>query len=165
MPRLKSAEIVLLGWSEGTILAAMAAENAGNKIDALFLAGYAHENMADIITWQLSGEPSIINIRKYFDADKDDAITKSEYESAAAPAAVYMRTNAFKGAKFEDLDVDKDGKIDAADFKIINGGRLKAVMAAIEKGDDAWIWANFFRVTSAWLKEYARCVRLTETKS
>ena len=27
-------------------------------------------------------------------------------------------------------------------------------MSAVEKGDDAWIWANFFRVTSAWLKEY-----------
>jgi pimeloyl-ACP methyl ester carboxylesterase len=153
LPRLKAAKIVLLGWSEGTILAAMAAENADNKIGALFLAGYAHENMSDIITWQLSGEPSIINIRKYFDADKDNAITKSEYESASA-AATYMRTNAFKGAKFEDIDVDKSGKIDAADFKIINSGRLKAVMAAAEKGDDAWIWANFFRVTSAWLKEY-----------
>jgi pimeloyl-ACP methyl ester carboxylesterase len=153
LPRLKSAKIVLLGWSEGTILAAMAAESADNGIAALLLAGYAHENMSDIITWQLSGEPSILNIRKYFDADKDNAITKSEYESTAAGAA-YMRTNAFKGAAFEDIDVDKDGKIDAADFKIINGGRLKAVMSAVEKGDDAWIWANFFRVTSAWLKEY-----------
>jgi pimeloyl-ACP methyl ester carboxylesterase len=153
VPRLKAAKIVLLGWSEGTILAAMAAENADNKIAVLLLAGYAHENMFDIITWQLSGEPSMINIRKYFDADKDNAITKSEYETAAA-GATYMRTNAFKNAKFEDLDVNKDGKIDAADFKIINSGRLKAVMSAVEKGDDAWIWSNFFRITSAWLKEY-----------
>ena len=152
-PRLKGAKIVLLGWSEGTILAAMAAENADNKIAALFLAGYAHENMSDIIKWQLSGEPSIINIRKYFDVDKDNIITKSEYEAPAA-GATYMRTNIFKNAKFEDLDVNKDGKIDSADFKIINSGKLQAVLNAIEKNDDAWIWANFFRVTTAWLKEY-----------
>ena len=152
-PRLKAAKVVLLGWSEGTILAAMAAENADNKIAALFLAGYAHENMSDIIKWQLSGEPSIINIRKYFDADKDNTITKSEYEATAAGAA-YMRTNVFKNAKFEAIDVNKDGKIDSADFKIINSGRLQAVLNAIEKNDDAWIWTNYFRITTAWLKEY-----------
>jgi pimeloyl-ACP methyl ester carboxylesterase len=152
-PRLKAAKVILLGWSEGTILAAMAAENADNKIAALFLAGYAHENMSDIIKWQLSGEPSMINIRKYFDVDKDNAITKSEYEAPAAGAA-YMRTNVFKNAKFEDLDVNKDGKIDSADFRIINSGRLQAVLSAIEKSDDAWIWANYFRITTAWLKEY-----------
>ena len=152
-PRLKTAKVILLGWSEGTILAAMAAENADNEIAALFLAGYAHENMSDIITWQLSGEPSMINIRKYFDVDKDNVIVRSEYE-AATPGAAYMRANVFKNAKFEDLDVNKDGKIDAADFKIINSGRLQAVFNAIEKGDDAWIWANYFRITSAWLKEY-----------
>ena len=151
--RLKTAKIVLLGWSEGTILAAMAAENADNKIAALLLAGYAHENMSDIIKWQLSGEPSIINIRKYFDVDKDNIITKSEYEAAAA-AATYMRTNVFKDAKFEEIDVNKDGKIDSADFKIINSGKLQAVLSAIEKNDDAWIWANYFRITTAWLKEY-----------
>ena len=152
-PRLKAAKVVLLGWSEGTILAAMAAENADNRIAALLLAGYAHENMSDIIKWQLSGEPSMINIRKYFDADKDNAISKSEYEAEAA-GAVYMRTNAFKNAKFEDLDVNKDGKIDGADFKIINSGRLQAVLGAIDRNDDAWIWANYFRITTAWLKEY-----------
>jgi pimeloyl-ACP methyl ester carboxylesterase len=152
-PRLKTAKVILLGWSEGTILAAMAAENTDNKIAALFLAGYAHENMSDIIKWQLSGEPSIINIRKYFDTDKDNAIVRSEYEATTA-AANYMRTNVFQNAKFEDLDVNKDEKIDSADFKIINSGRLQAVLNAIEKNDDAWIWTNYFRITTAWLKEY-----------
>ena len=151
--RLRAAKIVLLGWSEGTIQAAMAAEHAENRIDALLLAGYAHENLSDIIKWQLSGEPSIINIRKYFDADKDGAIIRSEYEAAAA-GATYMRTNVFKNAKFEDIDVTKDEKIDAADFRIINSGRLAAVLSAIDMGDDDWIWASYFRVTTAWLKEY-----------
>jgi hypothetical protein len=152
-PRLKDAKVILLGWSEGTMLAAMAAEDKKNPIDALFLAGYANDNLSDIIKWQLTGGSSMVNVGRYFDADHDGAITREEYESSA-PAPAYMRANMLQNAKFDDLNVNKDDRIDSEDFKIINAPKYAAVLKAIESGDDAWIWANFFRVTTTWLKEY-----------
>jgi pimeloyl-ACP methyl ester carboxylesterase len=152
-PRMKDAKVILLGWSEGTMLAAMAAEDKKNPIDALFLAGYANDNLSDIIKWQLTGGSSMVNVGRYFDADHDGAITREEYESSA-PAPAYMRANMLQNAKFDDLNVNKDDRVDREDFRIINAPKYAAVLKAIETGDDDWIWANFFRVTTAWLKEY-----------
>lgn len=151
--RFQKAKVVLFGWSEGTVLAAMAADDPKSGVDALFLAGYANENMYDIIKWQFSGESSITNIGKYFDTDKDRRISKSEFESTD-PTATAVRTSAFKEAKFEQLDLSKDGVISAEDFRLISDSRYKAVLQATERGDDDWIWKNYFHVTSGWLKEH-----------
>jgi pimeloyl-ACP methyl ester carboxylesterase len=151
--RLKSARVVLLGWSEGTILASMVAEDRKNPVDALFLAGYANDNLADVIRWQLTGGSSMVNLGRYFDVNRDGAISREEYESSAA-APAYMRANALQNAKFDDLNVNKDDRIDREDFRIINAPQYAAVLKAVEAGDDDWIWKNFFRVTTAWLKDY-----------
>jgi pimeloyl-ACP methyl ester carboxylesterase len=151
--RLKKAKVVLLGWSEGSIIASMVAEDAKNRVAALMLAGYANDNLRDVIEWQNSGGSSIVNIRAYFDTDHDNSITRAEYESDAKAAANF-RTRAFGGAKFEQLDVNKDDAIDAADFGLLNKARYLAILAAIDKGDDDWIWNNYFHVTTAWLKEH-----------
>ncbi len=90
--RLKKVPITLLAWSEGTILAGMLADNKKNNIRALFLAGYAHENLSDIIKWQFSGESSMININKYFDTNHDGVVSRTEYEadSRGLPPCVRM---------------------------------------------------------------------------
>ena len=151
--RLKKTKIVLLGWSEGTIIASLAADDKKNNISALLLAGYANDNLFDVIKWQNSGGSSMVNIRDYFDTDHDDKITRAEYESDAKTAKAF-RTQAFGGAKFEQLDVNKDNVIDAADFGLLNKTRYEAILAAVDKNDDEWIWNNYFHVTSAWLKEH-----------
>jgi alpha-beta hydrolase superfamily lysophospholipase len=151
--RLKKTKIVLLGWSEGSVIAAMAAEDKKNKIDALFLAGYVHDNMSDVIKWQNTGGSAIVNIRPYFDKDKDNAISRAEYESEEAKPANF-RIRAFQGAKFEQLDVNKDDRIDAADFGLLTKTKYQAVLDAIQRGDDEWIWNNYFHITTAWLKEH-----------
>jgi pimeloyl-ACP methyl ester carboxylesterase len=150
--RLRKAKVILLGWSEGTIVASMVAEkNTG--VDALFLAGYANDNLFDVIKWQNSGESSMRAIGKYFDANNDGAISKEEYESSDKIPAK-MRTALFKDAPFEQLDANKDNRITAEDFGILNRLRYNMILTAVEKQDDDWIWNNYFRITTAWLKEH-----------
>lgn len=150
--RLKKAKIILLGWSEGTIVASMVAEK--NKgVAALLLAGYANDNLFDVIKWQNSGESSMRAIGKYFDSNNDHAISKEEYESSDK-TATKMRAALFKDATFEQLDVNKDNRITAEDFGILNRARYNMILNAVEKNDDDWIWNNYFRITTAWLKEH-----------
>jgi pimeloyl-ACP methyl ester carboxylesterase len=151
--RLKNARFVLLGWSEGSIIASLAADDPKNRVGALFLAGYANENLFDVIKWQNTGGSSMVNIRPFFDTDKNNSIIRAEYESDAKPTASF-RARAFGGAKFEQLDVNKDEAIDIEDFRLLNMDRYKAILDAAERGDDDWIWNNYFHVTTAWLKEH-----------
>jgi len=151
--RLKNAKIILFGWSEGSIIATLAAEDKKNKVSALFLAGYANDNLFEVIKWQNSGGASMVNIRDYFDANHDNQISREEYESDEKRATAF-RTQAFGGAKFEQLDVIKDNTINAADFGLLNKARYEAILAAVERKDDDWIWNNYFHVTTGWLKEH-----------
>jgi len=151
--RLKKAKVILLGWSEGSILAPMVAELKKAKVDALVLAGYANDNMIDLIKWQNSGESSMINIKGYFDTNDDSQISRLEYESDSKSAKAF-RTQVFQNAKFESLDLNRDSTINQDDFRIINKPRLDAILSAFDRGDDEWIWKNYFRVTSLWLNEH-----------
>jgi pimeloyl-ACP methyl ester carboxylesterase len=151
--QLGNARIVLLGWSEGTIIAPLVALDKRNQVDALLLAGYANENMSDIIKWQNSGGSSMVNLRKYFDTDSDKVISRAEYESKDT-RATSMRTRAFKDTPFRTLDVTGDSLLSSEDFGILNKNRLDKIMDAFEKGDDDWIWNNYFRVTTLWYNEH-----------
>jgi pimeloyl-ACP methyl ester carboxylesterase len=53
--QLDDAKVFLLGWSEGTMIASLVAEKFPDKVEAILLAGYAHENLYDIIAAQFSG--------------------------------------------------------------------------------------------------------------
>ena len=52
--RLTSAKVVLLGSSEGAMIASLAAEDRANNIAALLLVGYPNDSMFDVIKWQFS---------------------------------------------------------------------------------------------------------------
>ena len=91
--RLKNAKIVLLGWSEGTALASLVAQDKSNRISALLLNGYLNDNLADVIRWQNNGGSSMVNLRAAFDTDKDGAISRTEYESTEKGPAAF-RTGA-----------------------------------------------------------------------
>jgi pimeloyl-ACP methyl ester carboxylesterase len=151
--RLKRAKVVLLGWSEGNVLAAIAAEDKRNKVAAVFLAGYVHDNMADVIKWQNGGGSTMVTLRRVFDTDKDGSIGRAEYESTDKSATAF-RTGRMQNGKFEQLDVNKDDKINQEDFGIILKPRYQSILDAINRGDDEWIWKNYFRITTAWLKEH-----------
>lgn len=151
--RLKRTKIVLLGWSEGTIIASMVAEDKKNAVSALFLAGYVHENMFDVIKWQYSGASSMVMLSRAFDRDADGNITKDEYESDD-PAAISMRTKRLQNAKFELLDNNRDSLLNAKDFGQLAEPGYKLVLEKIKTNDEDWIWKNYFRVSIERLNEH-----------
>lgn len=152
-PRLANAKVVLFGWSEGTIIAAMAAENPATRISALFLAGYAHENMHDIMKWQYSGASSMINLNPIFDQDGDGKISHEEYQSEDSSAAG-MRA-VMQNAKFSSLDLDQDGFLSVEDFRLLAEPGYKYLLDRIAAKDADWIWNNYFHVSLEWLAEHA----------
>jgi hypothetical protein len=147
--RLASSKFVLLGFSEGTILSTLVAERKNVSVDALFLAGTPAEDVYTTMLWQFSGEASMINFRKFFDANKDGIIQKVEYEEADPRAIARIG-----GKKFEDLDMNKDTILTSEDFRITLEATSQQIFNAVEKEDDEWIWNNFFRVGTKWIKEH-----------
>lgn len=150
-PALKDAEIYLLGWSEGAIIAPLAVANEGVEVDALLLAGYPNDNMQDILKWQLDGPQTFFLYTIYFDALGSDQVTKEQYQ--ADPYGVL--TSLFGGVSFEDTDVNGNGVIDLGDFT----GNLRAQMhtqllAAVEAGDTQWIRENFMELPAGWFQEH-----------
>jgi pimeloyl-ACP methyl ester carboxylesterase len=151
-PRLGDAKVVLLGWSEGTIIASMVAENKDNRVAGLLLAGYAHENMFDLIKWQFSGASSMLNLNPVFDHDGDGSISEEEFASDD-PSAAAMR-KALGDAPFGTLDMDSDGALTREDFRLLAQPQYKLILSKVEARDGDWIWKNYFRVSIEWLEEH-----------
>ncbi len=148
--RLIGAKVFLFGWSEGSIIASMVAERGKVGINALLLAGYANDNLYGIIQWQLTGGASMVFYKAHFDTNQDGKVSNIEYK--ADPHKVV--SSVLQGAKFNQLDKNGDGVLTSEDFATLLKDRLNQVMKAIENGDDDWIWKNYFRITSSWLKEH-----------
>lgn len=159
-PRLKDAEIWLLGWSEGTIIAPLAAKEFPDEISGLLLAGYCNDRMDEIFDWQQTGGSSMIFYCDYFDADGDGAISPEEY--AADPYGVVEGVLA--NTPFADIDLDGDGFLTAADFAIALAPGRQAFYDAVERGDDAWLAENYgVQLTSGWFKAHQRLAPNRET--
>ncbi len=150
--KLKDAKIVLLGWSEGTIIAPLVAERKNVEVSSLMLAGYCNEKMQDIIEWQLSGASSMIFYCRYFDTNFDGVITKKEFD--LDPNGLISST--LGGVKFVQLDINKDKKLTKADFAALLVEQRNKVLGAIAKGDDEWLWNNYFQITLEWLTGHAQ---------
>ena len=152
-PRFKDCRIILYGISEGTIIASMVAERNKVKIDALFLHGYAHENMYDIIAWQNTGEGVMIMANSIFDKNEDKAIDEQEYASEEPTIAAY-RNYLFKNTPFDSLDVVKDKLVDIQDMRKMRGPFQNQMMNKITENEGSWIWNNYFRVSIDWFKKH-----------
>ncbi len=151
--RFSKTKIVLLGCSEGTIIASMVADRKIEKVDALLLFGYVNENLSDVLKWQYSGKASLINLRKYFDSNRDNIIQRNEYESTEEGATI-GRSKLFRNADFASLDLVKDSVIDYKDFEVKLADYYEYLMLMIDAGNNNWVWNNYFRVTTRWLKEH-----------
>lgn len=152
-PRLKDAEIWLLGWSEGTIIAPLAAQQFPDEIAGLLLAGYCNDRLDETFDWQQSGASSMIFYKQYFDLDGDGAISQQEY--AADPYGIVA--GVLENAAFSDIDVDGDGKLTQADFAIMLAPGKAAFYDAVERGDDQWLASNYgVRLTSGWFQAHQK---------
>lgn len=159
--RFKDCRIILYGMSEGTIIASMVAERKKVKVDALFLHGYANENMYDIIRWQNSGEGILIMVNSIFDKDGDKSVSREEYESSDKVVAAY-RKYLFQDLPFDTVDIVKDGRIDIKDIAPARLAFHDTLMQHITAKDDAWISNHYFRITTAWCRE---CFALEANKT
>ena len=148
-PRLATSKFILVGFSEGAILATLLAERKQVAVDALFLAGTPPEDTYSTILWQLSGKSSMVNFRKFFDTNRDGVIQKAEYEGADPRAIARVGGKSFVG-----LDVNADSVLTEEDFRLILAPQQQQVLSAIEKDDNEWLWNSFFRVGAPWIKEH-----------
>lgn len=155
--RLQNAKVILLGWSEGTMIAPLVALGGEVQVDALFLAGYCNETMADILEWQLTGGSSMMNVGAYLDNDGDGTVTKTEYEADPFQVAAQFGT-------FEALDINSDGGINQADFEQMLKETHDETFRAFDGGDDAWLKENYgVRLTSAWFQAHRKLPPNRET--
>lgn len=157
--RFKSSKIILLGWSEGTIIASMVAQRKNVNVDAIILAGYANEKVDDIMRWQLSGQSSMVQLNFYFDYDGDGRISREEFEKGSTK----IRKILFNNVSFNDIDTNKDNFFTLEDLKERFEYNKKLVFDAIEKGNDEWLQKYYARITSAWVKEHSRLMPNKET--
>lgn len=137
-PRLSEADVILLGASEGTIIAPLAVTEYGAEVDALLLLGYCNDNMRDVLEYQLGGEMSFFNYTLLFNVVGAEGITKEQYETD--PNVII--DSLLSGATFEDIDLDGDGLIDVEDFTIMMAPAKDGLFEAIENDDDQWIAEN-----------------------
>ena len=150
LPQFKKSKILLMGISEGATLIPFAMAQC-NDIDGLLLLGFSYENMKDTLDWQLSGGSSMVNMCKYFDCREKGFIEKSDF----IHDKLNVRSSLFQDVEFEDLDIDKDGKLTQNDFALQIADYKKQVFQAIEDNDDEWLRNNYsVQITSKWCKEH-----------
>ncbi len=136
--RLSNADIILLGVSEGTIIAPLAVSEYGAEADALLLMGYCNDNMRDVLEYQLGGGMSFFNYTLLFNVAGAEEITKEQYETD--PNEII--DSLLGGAAFKDIDLDGDGLITVEDFTIMMTPVRDGLFEAIENNDDKWIAEN-----------------------
>ncbi|MCL2884727.1 MAG: lysophospholipase [Oscillospiraceae bacterium] len=157
--RLNGCKVFLIGCSEGSTIAPLFAKKYPATADALFLIGYAHDNMKEVIRWQLSGAASMVWYRCHFEADGEGRISKAAYE--ADPNRVIE--NVLQGATFESIDGNRDGYIDESDMFTLLKNMREDIWGAIERQDDEWLMNQASPVTSAWYREHFGLKRNGET--
>lgn len=130
-PGLKDAKIILLGWSEGTLIASLV--SLKTPVDALVLCGFMYDDMMSILDWQQTGGSSMVFYRNYFDYDKDGIITPMEFAEDRNKIAEHF------GITYEYMDQDKNGVLDEADFAILLEPSRKELYQAIETADREYL--------------------------
>ncbi|WFA08013.1 S-layer homology domain-containing protein [Tissierella sp. Yu-01] len=137
-PRLEHADIILLGASEGTIIAPLAVSEYGAEADTLLLMGYCNDNMREVLEYQLGGGMSFFNYTQLFNVVGADDITKEQYEEDPSEIIEGL----LGGAAFEDIDLSGDGLLTVEDFSIMMAPIKDGLFEAVENNDDKWIEEN-----------------------
>lgn len=150
LPQFGKSKILLMGISEGATLVPFAMKQCSD-VEGLLLLGFSYENMKDTMDWQLSGGSSMVNMCKYFACTEKGFVEKSDFTRDKHN----VRSLLFQDIEFEDLDIDKDGKLTQNDFALQMADYRSKVFKAIENNDDEWLRENYsVYITSKWCKEH-----------
>jgi len=79
-------------------------------------------------------------------------ISRAEFEADDKTSVAYRAQ--LQGVKFDQLDVNKDNSITDVDFAVLQKAKYDAILDAYNRGDEDWIWKNYYRVSIPWLKEH-----------
>lgn len=130
-PGLAEVPIILMGASEGTLIAVEAASK-DTSVKGLALYGILASNLRENFTYILS-DGDFLRYRPV-DADNNGTITKEEWDTIV------------KREGFEQLDKNGDGKFTVDDLHIVN----KSLSDAVDNDD--------FAALQAWARQYAAVV-------
>lgn len=156
--QLHDAQIILLGWSAGTIVSPLVVLETDAPVDVLLLAGYTNTTMDEALDWQQTGGSSMVFYRNYFDYDGDRRISPEEFTEDRYGIAAWL------GVQFTDLDADANGYLDEHDFALLLQPSREALYAAINRNDDEWLKNNYgVQLTSAWFEDYRTIAPNSET--
>jgi acetyl esterase/lipase len=132
------ARIVLMGTSEGTLLAAEAASRIPNDVHAVVLYAVMSTNMRDTMRY-IFGAGAFLVFRSNLDADGDGVIAKTEYESDARR----FRARVLQNAPFSVFDLNADGVFTLDESR----QRAKPLIDAVDAGN--------YEVLNSWAKTSA----------
>jgi pimeloyl-ACP methyl ester carboxylesterase len=120
------SRVLLMGASEGTLLAAEAASRAPDEIGGLVLYAVLSTTMKDALEF-MCADGRYLAMRFQFDDDKDGRIRRAEFDADSRK----VRERAMQGVAFEHLDLDKDGTFTQEEMRVLR----KPLLDAIEKED------------------------------
>ena len=140
--------IVLLGASEGTILAPQLALEKPEGIVAVAMIGYVEDNARDVLMWQHT-RGAWRNMALLFDGDGNGEITPTEFNNGPNLSG----TKAFQSTIFRKIDLDGDGVLKPKDMYKANATKLQSILRAVEERDDDYLWHNVLNLSSAYLLE------------
>lgn len=137
-PDIDRTKVLLMGASEGTLIAARAAATVPQLFAGLVLYGVMTSNMRYTFDYILT-DGAFLTYRLAFDTDKDGTITRAEFEADANK----YRANVLRGAGFENFDKNNDGLFTTEEMRELTKSYTDAV-----KNED-------FAVLDAWARSAA----------
>jgi hypothetical protein len=139
--------IVILGSSEGTRLAPRLTTRSPEGIVGLVLMGYQSVNFRETIVWQNTVGPWR-NVQKLIPVAARGQFTRAEYDAAVKDNPMLATI-----LPFGSLDTDRDGTVTREELSRINRPRLDAILKAVEKRNDDFLWQYLLNLSSAYLLE------------
>lgn len=137
-PECETVPILLMGSSEGTLLAAEAASRAPDQVAGLVLYGVLATNMRENFKYIMT-DGGFIAYQTFFDTDHDGQISPAEFE--ADPKQ--YRARVLHNAEFAIFDKNSDSMFSAEDMSLLT----KPYLDAVDNED--------FSVLQAWAKTAA----------
>jgi pimeloyl-ACP methyl ester carboxylesterase/DNA-binding transcriptional ArsR family regulator len=123
-PGVDASHILLMGTSEGTLLAAETASRIPDQVHALALYAVLSENMRGTFKFILT-DGGFLAYRGFFDTNRDGAISQQEFE--ADPRR--YREQVFRNAPFDTFDRNGDGNFTVDEMRPLAAPLLDAVDA------------------------------------